>query len=140
MKLAGNPAHLPKLPQQLPEGATAGGTDTGIGWGNSIEVGRLSRAAEEALKRGNYAAAADYAQRALNAAPQATHLWFLLGYTARLAGRYPQSIDAYERGLRAQPNSVEGLSGLAQTYLRMGRAIRTEAAAADPGSESAPPG
>jgi tetratricopeptide (TPR) repeat protein len=93
----------------------------GIGWGSSIEVGRLSRAAEQALARGNAAEAADYAARAVKAAPQNNRLWFLLGYTARMAGRYQQSADAYRRGLSAEPNSVEGLSGLAQTYMRQGK-------------------
>ena len=93
----------------------------GIGWGSSIEVGRFSRAAEQALARGNAAAAADYAERAVKAAPQNNRLWFLLGYTSRLAGRYGPSIDAYQHGLSVEPHSVEGLSGLAQTYMRMGR-------------------
>jgi hypothetical protein len=53
--------------------------DNGIGWGSSIEVGRLARAADDALRRGNPSAAADYAQRAVNAAPQDNKLWFLLG-------------------------------------------------------------
>jgi len=48
-------------------------------------------------------------------------LWFLLGYAARLDGRYPVSIDAYNRGLQRQPNSARGLAGLAQTYAKMGR-------------------
>ena len=60
--------------------------DSGIGWGSSIEVGRLARAAEDALKHGNPSAAADYAQRAVKAAPQDNKLWFLLGYTLA-AGR-----------------------------------------------------
>ena len=42
--------------------------ENGMGWGSSIEVGRLVRAAEDALRRGNPSAAADYAQRAVNAA------------------------------------------------------------------------
>lgn len=92
-----------------------------IGWGSSIEVGRLSRAAEQELAKGNAAAAADYVERAVKAAPENNRLWFLLGYTSRLAGRYGQSVDAYQHGLRVEPNSVEGLSGLAQTYMRMGR-------------------
>lgn len=96
--------------------------ETGFGWGNSIEVGRLTRAAEDALKQGNAGAAADYAARALKLAPQGNHLWFLLGYTSRLAGRNQASVEAYQHGLRNQPNSIEGLSGLAQTYMRMGRA------------------
>ncbi len=99
----------------------ATGGDNGIGWGSSIEVGRLARAAEDALRRGNPSAAADYAQRAVNAAPQDNKLWFLLGYTSRLAGRYQQSVDAYEHGLKASPGNPDGMSGLAQTYERMGR-------------------
>ncbi len=94
----------------------------GIGWGSSIEVGRASRAAEDALRHGNYAAAADYADRAVKLAPQDAHLWFLLGYTSRMAGRYSQSVAAYDQGLLAHPGLVEGLSGLAQTYMKMGRA------------------
>ena len=49
--------------------------DNGIGWGSSIEVGRLARAAEDALRHGNPGAAADYAQRAVKAAPQDGKLW-----------------------------------------------------------------
>jgi tetratricopeptide (TPR) repeat protein len=92
-----------------------------IGWGSSIEVGRFARAAQSALAKGNYASAADYAQRGVEAAPQDARLWFLLGYASRLAGRAQTSLDAYQHGLRLTPGSVEGLSGLAQTYMRMGR-------------------
>ena len=92
----------------------------GIGWGSSIEVGRMARAAEDALRKHNYALAADYAQRAVKAAPQDSRLWFLLGYTSRLAGKFQASLDAYKRGLQSQPNSAEGLSGEAQTYAKLG--------------------
>ena len=47
--------------------------------------------------------------------------WFLLGYAWRLAGNYSKSLDAFDRGLARSPNSVEGLSGKAQTYIRMGQ-------------------
>jgi tetratricopeptide (TPR) repeat protein len=92
-----------------------------IGWGSSIEVGRMARAAETALAKGDTAAAANYAERAVQAAPQDAKLWFLLGYASRLAGRYSTSLDAFQKGLQLQPGSVEGLSGMAQTYARMGR-------------------
>ena len=93
----------------------------GIGWGSSIEVSRQARAAEDALRRGRYSDAAVYAERAAKAAPQVTDFWFLYGYASRLAGHYQQSVEAFQRGLQNQPNSVRGLSGLAQTYARMGR-------------------
>lgn len=93
----------------------------GIGWGSSIEVGRMARAAETALSKGDTASAANYAERAVQAAPQDAKLWFLLGYTSRLAGRYGNSLNAFQKGLKLQPSSVEGLSGMAQTYARMGR-------------------
>jgi len=96
-------------------------SDTGMGWGNSIEVARQARAAQQALDKGNYRAAADFAERAAKAAPQNPDFWFLLGYSARLAGRYPTSLDAYNRGLQLRPSSIQGLSGLAQTYARMGQ-------------------
>ena len=52
---------------QAKKGAASAGTtsDNGIGWGSSIEVGRLARAAEDALRHGNPGQAADYAERAV---------------------------------------------------------------------------
>src|SRR5262249_45119090 len=94
----------------------------GMGWGSSIEVGRNARAAEDHLKKGDYAAAMNFAERVTQAAPNDARNWFLLGYTSRLAGKLQVSLSAYQRGLAKQPSSVEGLSGMAQTYMRMGRA------------------
>src|SRR5258706_10772708 len=101
--------------------SNAGGSSSGnqgISWGTSIDVARQSRAAEDALKRGDYNAASNYASNAVKAAPQEARLWFLLGYASRLSGKYSASVDAFNRGLQIQPNSIEGLSGLAQTYAR----------------------
>jgi tetratricopeptide (TPR) repeat protein len=98
-----------------------------LGWGSSIEVARQARAAQQAIDRGDYAAAITFAQHAANDAPQNAELWFLVGYAARLGERYPVSVDAYEHGLRLQPNSARGLAGLAQTYAKMGRASEAEA-------------
>src|SRR5690349_3129715 len=94
----------------------------GLGWGSSIQVGRYARAAQQALSKGNYPAAMNFAQRMVQSAPNDARNWFLLGYTSRLAGKYAVSLDAYDKGLAKQPNSVEGLSGKAQTYIRMGKA------------------
>ncbi len=90
-------------------------------WGAGIDVARQARAADAALKRGDYAAAVNYAEQAAKSAPQNAEMWFLLGYTARLADRYQLSVDSYSHGLKLQPNSVRGLAGLAQTYAKMGR-------------------
>ncbi len=92
-----------------------------LGFGTNIQNARLANAAESALKRGDYAVALVYAQRAAQAAPNDGQLWFLGGYTARLDRKYTQSVDAYTRGLSLKPGSVEGMSGLAQTYSLMGR-------------------
>ena len=106
--------------QQNEQGtSTQGGTD--FSWGSGIDVARQARAAQDALKRNDYAAAVNYAQQAAKSAPQNPELWFLLGYAARLNERYQLSVDSYNRGLKQQPNSVRGLAGLAQTYARMGR-------------------
>jgi tetratricopeptide (TPR) repeat protein len=102
-------------------------SDTGMGWGSSIEVARQARAAQEALDKGNYTAAMEYATRATRAAPQNPDFWFLLAYAARLAGRYSTSVDAYQKGLAVQPSSIQGLSGLAQTYAKMGKSDEAEA-------------
>jgi tetratricopeptide (TPR) repeat protein len=121
-------------------GSASTNKETGMGWGASIEVAREARAAQTALEHGDAAGATAHAQRAVNAAPQNPDLWFTLAYAARLSGQYSLSVDAYRRGLALRPSSVEGLSGLAQTYTRMGRnadAQKTleEVLAANPKSE-----
>jgi tetratricopeptide (TPR) repeat protein len=113
--------------------------NNGLGWGSSIETARNSRAAQQALEKGNYRDAAGFAARAAHGAPQNTSLWFLWGYSARLAGLFQDSEFAYKRGLRLQPSSIQGLSGLAQTYAKMGRdndaqAILKKVLEADPTS------
>jgi len=96
-------------------------SETGMGWGASIEVAREVRAAQTALQHGDATGATAHAQRAANAAPQNPDLWFTLAYAARLSGQSSLSVDAYRHGLALKPSSIEGLSGLAQTYARMGR-------------------
>lgn len=93
----------------------------GLGWGSNIEVVRESRAAQSLLAKGDHAGAVSHAQQAVKLAPQNAELWFLLGYAARLAAQYSTSIDAFKHGLQLQPNSLQGLSGLAQTYAKIGR-------------------
>lgn len=118
------PAKKPAKPGKKAKGGapTSGApSGSGFGWGASIDVTRDARAAEMAIKRGNSQQAAMYAERAVKKAPQNARLWFLLGYTARLAGRYGQSVQAYQKGLAMDGRSAEGLSGLAQTYAKMGR-------------------
>lgn len=99
----------------------ASSEENSLSWGSSIELGRMARKAEDELKRGNYAASADYTRRALQSAPQNADLWFMLGYSSRLAGRLSESVNAYHEGLQRKPNSADGLAGLAQTYMKMGR-------------------
>lgn len=97
-----------------------------LGWGSNIQNARLARAAELALQRGDHALALEYAQRAAQASPSDAQLWFLVGYAARLNQKYGQSVDAYRRGLQLQPSSVNGESGLAQTYSLMGHTSDAE--------------
>ncbi len=118
----GSPATGGKQTDKKPQGdapQTQSGPD--FSWGSGIDVARQARAAQDALTRHDYSAAVSYAEQAAKSAPQNSEIWFLLGYTARLAERYPLSIDSYNRGLKLQPNSVRGLAGLAQTYAKMGR-------------------
>jgi tetratricopeptide (TPR) repeat protein len=98
-----------------------------IGWGGGISAARYNRATEEALKKGNYAEASNFAERGVKEAPNSSRAWFLLGYTARLAGRTSTALQAYDRGLQIEPGSIEGLSGKAQTYMRMGKSDEAKA-------------
>ncbi|HEY6467404.1 MAG TPA: tetratricopeptide repeat protein, partial [Candidatus Acidoferrales bacterium] len=126
----GSSSSAPSSQQKAPASDASQGsssqTDSNLGWGSSIDVARQARAAQDALKRHDYTAAVAYAERAAKSAPQNPELWFLLGYAARLEGHYPASVDAYNRGLKLQPNSVRGLAGLAQTYAKMGRDAEAE--------------
>jgi len=92
-----------------------------LGWGSNIENARIARAAQQALQRGDRVHALEYAQRASQSAPNDPQLWFLFGYAARLNAKYQLSVDAYSHGLKLSPSSLDGLSGLAQTYSAMGR-------------------
>jgi tetratricopeptide (TPR) repeat protein len=109
----------PKSPQDQANQKQS--ADQPLGWGSNIQNARLARAAELALQHGDKALALDYARRAAEAAPNDPQLWFLLGYAARLNAKFQESADAYSRGLRFSPSSLDGLSGLAQTYSEMGR-------------------
>jgi tetratricopeptide (TPR) repeat protein len=114
-KLGSTPApqtQKPRPPPQAPEKT--------LGWGSNIQNVRLARAAEAALENHNYVAAVDFAQRAAQSAPNDAQLWFLLGYAARLDGKPQLALDSYNRGLRLNPASLEGMSGLAQTYSVLG--------------------
>jgi len=79
-----------------------------------------------ALQHGDKAHAVDYAQRAVEAAPNDPQLWFLLGYASRLDSKYQQSADAYRRGLRLNPAALDGQSGLAQVLSLSGQAAEAE--------------
>jgi len=113
----------PEKPNQnsKPAQKQAQGQESNLGWGSNIENARLGRAAQQALQRGDKVHALEYAQRAAQAAPNDPQLWFLLGYAARLNARFQQSVDAYSHGLKLSPSSLDGLSGLAQTYAAMGK-------------------
>jgi tetratricopeptide (TPR) repeat protein len=115
-----------KAPPASAQQGNSGENGTGFGWGASIDVARQARAADDALKRGDYAAAVSFAERAAKSAPQDPEIWFLLGYSDRLADHYQASVDAYNHGLKLKPGSLNGMSGLAQTLAKMGRVAEAE--------------
>ncbi len=92
-----------------------------LGWGSNIQNARLARAAQLAIQQGNKAQAVDFAQRAAQSAPNDPQLWFLLGFAARIDERFQLSLDAYNKGLKLNPGSLDGMSGVAQDYSLMGR-------------------
>jgi tetratricopeptide (TPR) repeat protein len=117
----------PQSAQQSAQQGEASANQGDLGWGSNIEVAREARAAQDALKRNDYPAAINYAERAAKAASQNAELWFLLGYCARLGDRYQLSVDAYNHGLQLRPHSASGMAGLAQTYVKMGRDAEAQA-------------
>jgi tetratricopeptide (TPR) repeat protein len=107
-------------------GAATGGQPA-LAWGSSIEVARQARAADTALRRNDFTTAVVYAERAAKAAPQDINMWLMYGYAARGAGRLQDAISAYNRALQLNPSSLDGLSGLAQTYVKMGQNDKAKA-------------
>jgi tetratricopeptide (TPR) repeat protein len=124
---AGAPPASPQAkPAQSSSQSPSPASDQSLGFGSNIQNARLARAAEQALQRGDHAQALDYAQRAAKAAPNDPQLWFLVGYAARLDGKYQESIDAYNHGLHFAPTSLDGQSGLAQDLNLTGRTQEAE--------------
>lgn len=109
-----------------PQASPAQDQGQSLGWGSNIQNARLARAAQAALQQGHNAQALEMAQRAVQSAPNDSQLWFLLGYAARLNGKFQESVDAYNKGLRLSPSSLDGQSGLAQDYSLMGRSDEAE--------------
>ena len=116
-----NPKKQQKQPKKKTASPASGEEPPSIGWGAGLEVAREARAAQEALRAEHYSEASAHAEKAAKAAPQNAELWFLYGYASRLSGHYQASVYAFEHGLSLKPSSVQGLSGLAQTYLKMGQ-------------------
>jgi len=124
---ASAPASKDQKPQTSADQGEASANQGDLGWGSNIEVAREARAAQDALKRNDYASAITFAERAAKAASQNAELWFLLGYAARLGDRYQLSVDSYNHGLQLRPRSTNGMAGLAQTYAKMGREAEAQA-------------
>jgi tetratricopeptide (TPR) repeat protein len=108
-------------PDKKGQTTAAGGSQGSLAWGSNIEVTRTARAADMALRRNDYTGALTYAERAAHAAPQDINMWLMYGYAARGSGHFGTAVEAYQHALQLNSNSVEGLSGLAQTYVHMGK-------------------
>ena len=140
------PANTKKQKKQEKKNAKAADSGSAqeapsIGWGAGLEVAREAKAAQEALRTEHFNEATFHAEKAAKAAPQNADLWFLYGYAARLAGHYQASLAAFKHGLTLKPSSVQGLSGEAQTYIKMGqreqaKEILLQVLAANPSSHS----
>lgn len=111
----------PQAQKQQKQSSSQTQEQQNLGWGTNIQNARIGRAAELALKKGDKVQALDFARRAVHASPNDSQLWFLLGYAARLNGRFDESVEAYNHGLRLNPSSLEGQSGLAQDFAIIGR-------------------
>ena len=116
-----NDKAAPSAKGQASKSSPAAAPSGRLGWGSNINNARKAHAAELALQKGDYGTALNYAQSAATSAPDDYQLWYLYGYAARLAGKNSLSVQAYQHALQVKPGAVEGLSGLAQTYIKMGR-------------------
>lgn len=106
--------------------STPGQAAPQLGWGSNIQNARLAHAAQEALERGDYRTALNYADQAARSAPGNPQIWLLLGYAARLAGEPGRAAQAYQHSLKLDPASLSGKSGLAQAYSMMGQTAKAE--------------
>ena len=107
-----------------------------LGWGSNIQNARLARAAELALKRAIMRLQLTMLN-VLRRPPQTMRSYgFCLAMRPGSTPSLRLSVDAYNRGLRFNPSSLDGLSGLAQSYRIMGRTDEAGSAetvvAADP--------
>jgi len=67
--------------------------------------------------------AAVYAERAVQLDPREGAAYVTLGELRRISGRLPEAVDAFQRALGANSESVDARLGLADTYDAMGRAV-----------------
>jgi tetratricopeptide (TPR) repeat protein len=120
-KVGPGAASTPQAQPAQPQATQPQAPGQQLGFGSNIENARLAHAAVMALQHGDRVQGLDFARRAAQSAPSNPQLWFLAGYAARLNGRFEESIQHYNQGLHLAPSSLEGRSGLAQTFAEMGR-------------------
>jgi tetratricopeptide (TPR) repeat protein len=65
---------------------------------------------------------------ATNADPALKEAWNLIGYTSRRLGDYDESLEAYDKALKLQPDYPEAIEYRAELFLLTGRIIEAKAA------------
>ena len=78
-----------------------------------------------------YADAISYLNRALQARPNSADVLNYLGYTHRMLGDYPASLDFYTRALARDPDHKGAHEYLGELYLKMNRVADAQAQLAE---------
>lgn len=93
-------------------GGTMSGTPGGMGFDDYTMAIRL-------IKREKYADAVPYLDRALMQKPNNADVLNYLGFTHRMLGDYPGSLDYYQRALARDPDHKGAHEYLGELYLNM---------------------
>lgn len=76
------------------------------------------RQAVKAIKKEDYAAAAELLQKVLDDSPKNADAWNYMGYSLRNLGRYDEALTAYQTALDLKPKHKGALEYLGELYLQ----------------------
>ncbi len=105
-------------PQVFAMGGGGGGSPSGYGGASSSSPGEY-KAALKLIDQKKYAESIPHLEAALAKKPKDADILNYLGFTQRMIGNYPQSLDYYTRALAINPDHKGAHEYLGELYLNM---------------------